>query len=347
MTNSMNGIVKEKPAAGASFRTDLPIPEVKKNDVLIEVKATAICGTDLHIMSWGDYAASRVPIPMVFGHEFAGNIVKVGEDVREYRVGDRVAGETHIPCNECIQCKTNNRHICENLKIIGVHVPGSFCNYISIPKDCVYKISDNITYKMGAMLEPMGVAVHGVSVAQVKGKDVLIYGCGPIGLMAVGAAKTWGAKKVLAADIVDRKLEAAKQMRADAAINSMSEDIRAIVLKETDGAGPDIVIDYTGSGGAVSSGLSLLKKGGTFVMVGLPNKPMTMDFSENVIYKEAAIIGVTGRRMYETWRECEEILSSGTFSLDPVVGGVYPLADFEKAFESLHNGCPGKMILIP
>lgn len=347
MKKTMCGVYKEKPETGAVYRTDLPIPAVGKNDVLIKIKATAICGTDLHIYPWTEWAATRLTLPMVFGHEFSGDIVEIGENVSEYKVGDRVAGETHIPCNNCFQCKTNNRHICENMKIIGVQVPGSFCEYISIPKDCVYKVSDKVSYEMGAMLEPMGVGVHGVSVAKVKDQNVLIYGCGPIGLMAIGAAKTWGAKKIFAVDVFDAKLEVAKAMGANMIFNSKNSDAVKAVKDATDGVGADIVIDYTGNGRAILDGFASLRKGGKMVLVGLPSKDLTINLSDNIIYKEATVIGVTGRLMYETWEECEQLLATPGFSLDPIVGGIYPLKEYEKAFEALFQGKPGKMILIP
>lgn len=347
MSATMQGIVKEQPTFGAVYHTDLPIPEIGENDVLIHVKAAAICGTDLHIMAWSEYAASRVPIPMVFGHEFAGDIVRVGEKVTAYKPGERVAGETHIPCNHCYQCRTNNRHICENMKIIGVHVPGCFCDYIAIPQDCVYRIADTVSYEEGAMLEPMGVAVHGVAEAEVAGKNVLVFGCGPIGLMAVGACKVWGARTVTAVDVFDNKLKVAVDMGADNAFNATDPDFKSKVLQVTGGVGMDVVIDYTGSTPAILSGLELTRKGGRFVVVGLPNKPVTLDLAELVIYREITMIGVTGRRMYETWEQCEEILNSGRFDIAKIVGGRYPMKDFEAAFAALNAGNPGKMLLIP
>lgn len=347
MKRTMYGVYKEKPEIGAVLNTNLPIPEIKSNDVLIKVKATAICGTDLHIFSWDQWAAARIPLPMVFGHEFSGEIAEVGSNVKEYKVGDRVAGETHIPCNDCYQCETNNRHICENMKIIGVHVPGSFSEYISIPKDCIYKIPDSISFEIGAMLEPMGVGVHGVSAAGVEEQTILIYGCGPIGLMAIGAAKVLGAKNIIAVDVFNEKLEIAKIMGADLALNSENIDVIAEVIKETDGVGADIVIDYAGVNQAILSGFKSLKKGGKMVLVGLPSKDLIIDINENIIYKEAVVIGVTGRLMYETWEECEKILADPKFSIEPVIGGIYPLKDYEKAFEALYKGRPGKMILIP
>lgn len=342
----MCGVLKAKAAPGAEYRTDLPIPEVGKRDVLVKVKAVAICGTDMHILPWTDYAKKRVPVPMVFGHEFAGDIVELGSEVTEFQVGDRVAGETHIPCNHCYQCKTDNRHICENMKIIGVQVPGAFAEYISFPADCAYKIGDALSYEFGAMLEPMGVAVHGVDKGNVKGKDVVIYGCGPIGLMAVGAALVFGAKTVTAIDIFDEKLEIAKKMGAHVIINAKTQNAVAKVLERVS-HGVDVVIDYTGSAAAIQSGFDMLRKGGRFVMVGLPSSEISFSFADNVIYKEATVIGVTGRLMYQTWEQCEWVLQDPSFHLDTVIGGTFALKDYEKAFEQISLGVPGKMLLIP
>lgn len=346
METSMKGILKSRPEVGAEFRTDLPIPEVGPRDILVNVKAAAICGTDQHIYNWTKYAQDRVPIPMVFGHEFAGEVVEVGSEVTEVKIGDRVAGETHIPCNDCFQCETDNRHICENMKIIGVHTPGAFADYISFPVDCAYKISDDLDYQTAAMMEPMGVGVHGVDAAQVKNQDIVIYGCGPIGLMAVGAAKCWGAKKITAIDVFDNKLEAAKQMGADIVINSKEEDAVKLVMNRTK-HGADVIIDYTGNARAIRSGFDMLKKGGRFVLVGLPNGEVSLDLSDNVIYKEATVIGVTGRLMYKTWEQCEEILKNPAYNAAAAVGGVYKLEDYEEAFAAIFAGRPGKMILIP
>ncbi len=346
MKDTMYGIVKPAPEPGAVIREDLPIPEVGPRDILVKVRATAICGTDQHILAWTEYAQKRVPTPMVFGHEFSGDVVKIGDAVTEVQVGDVVAGETHIPCNHCHMCETDNRHICENMKIIGVHVPGSFAEYISFPVDCAYKLPKDFSYEHGAVLEPMGVAVHGVDAAQVAGKTVVIYGCGPIGMMAVGAAKAWDAKQVIAIDVVQRKLEAAKDMGADAIINGKETDVVAEVMKLT-GYGADIVIDYTGNLGAIKTAFSLIHKGGRIVMVGLPNGTMEIDPTEDIIYKEATVVGVTGRLMYKTWEQCAELINSGKFNIGAAISGVYPLRDYQKAFDAIHEGAPGKMVLIP
>ncbi|MGE5612772.1 MAG: L-threonine 3-dehydrogenase [Bacillota bacterium] len=347
MKGTMKGLIKSKPEPGAEYREDLPIPQIGPDDVLVKVKRTAICGTDIHIYDWTEYAKQRLKPPMVFGHEFSGEIVEVGSHVQNFKAGDRVAGETHIPCNNCIQCRTGNQHICESMKILGVHTPGSFAEYISVPVDCVWKIDDDIDDNIGAMLEPMGVAVHGILSGEIGGKSCVIYGCGPIGLMGVGAASACGASPIFAIDIFDDKLDIAKKMGATTVINAKKEDVHQIIMKATHGRGVDVVVDFTGVASAIQEGFKLLKKGGRFTFVGLPSGSVPLDLSEAIIYKEAKVNGITGRLMYETWYQCTEMLKSKRIDITPVIGGIYPLSEFNRAFEDLKNGCPGKMIFIP
>ena len=346
MKDTMYGVMKPAPVEGAVIREDLPIPEIGDRDILVRVRATAICGTDLHILAWTEYAQKRVPTPMVFGHEFSGDVVAVGKDVTEVKVGDKVAGETHIPCNECRMCETDNRHICENMKIIGVHVPGSYAEYIGFPVDCAFKLPDDFDYNVGALLEPMGVAVHGIDAADIAGKTAVVYGCGPIGLMAVGTAKAWGAKQVIAVDVFPQKLDVAKRMGADAVINGKEADVQAEVMRLT-GYGADVVVDFTGNLRAIKAEFSLIHKGGRVVLVGLPNGTIELDLTESIIYKEATVVGVTGRLMYRTWDQCVALIRSGDFNIKPVVSGIYPLRDYERAFADIRSGAPGKMVLIP
>lgn len=346
MQTTMYGLVKARPSPGAEIVEKLPVPSVGPRDILVKVMATAICGTDSHIMAWTEYAQKRVPTPMVFGHEFSGEVVRIGSAVTEVAVGDKVAGETHIPCNECRMCKADKRHICENMKIIGVHVPGAFAQYISFPVDCAFKLSDDFDYRIGALLEPMGVAVHGVDCVTVKGKSVVINGCGPIGLIAVGVAKAWGASKVIALDVFDDKLTVAAKMGADHVINSRTADAPAGIRALT-GGGADIAIDYSGVIPAIESVFHMITKGGTIVLVGLPNGKISLDLTEDIIYKEATVIGSTGRLMYKTWEQCVSLIRSGKFDITPVIAGSYPLREFQKAFNAIKSGAPGKMLLIP
>lgn len=348
MQGTMRGICKMHPGKGAEYRTDLPIPQITEDEVLIKVHASAICGTDMHIYHWNEWAARRMKtLPIVFGHETAGEIVEIGANVTGYQIGDRVSVETHIPCNHCFQCENGRRHICENMKLFGVTEPGAFAEYAPVPKDCIVRLGEGVTCEMGAMLEAMGAGVHGVEKARVLGKTVLVSGCGPIGLMVVGACRAHGAKRVIACDILPEKLKLAEEMGADATVNSGERDIVQAVRQETAGAGADAAIDITGSGRAIVAGLRALRKGGRFVSVGLPNGEIPLNLTEDIVYREVEYTGVSGRQMFATWDDCMEILQSPGFSLKPVMGGSYPLDGLEDALAAIQRGAPGKMLLIP
>ncbi len=346
--STMKGIVKVDRVKGAVWAEDLPIPKPGPRDVLVKVRAAAICGTDLHIYGWTPWAESRIVPPMVFGHEFAGDIVEAGPGVRRLKVGQRIAGETHIDCGKCYQCLTGNAHICEDMKIVGVHVPGAFAEYIVIPETCGWEIADGVSYEQGAILEPMGVAMHGIEASGgVGGRSVVILGCGPIGLMAIGIAKAQGADPIIVSDRVDAKLSVAEAMGATTTVNVAKQDLPSVVMSATGKRGADIVIDYSGNGRAISDGLKSLKKGGRMVLVGLPDGPVSLDLSDGIIYKEATLVGVTGRTMYGTWFECERLLNSGKIDLSLVIGGRYDMRDFDAAFNAIYGGAPGKMLLVP
>ena len=348
MEGTMRGICKMKPGPGAEYRTGLPIPRITADQVLMKIHASAICGTDVHIYHWNEWASARMKnLPIVFGHETAGEIVEIGANVTGCKIGDRIAVETHIPCGHCYQCRHGSPHICENMKLFGVTEPGAFAEYAPVPKECIVRLQDGVTYEMGAMLEAMGAGVHGVERAEVRGKNVLVSGCGPIGLMVIGACRAHGAARIIACDILPEKLKLAEEMGADVTVNSAETDLIPAVRRETGGVGADAAVDITGSGRAIIAGLRALRKGGRLVSVGLPNGEIPVNLTEDIIYREIEYTGVSGRRMFETWDDCMEILQSPGFSLKPVIGGAYPLDGFADALEAIRNGAPGKMLLIP
>ena len=348
MTGTMKGVCKMAPGPGAEFRTDIPIPSIAPDQVLLKVHATAICGTDLHLYAWNEYAATRMKnLPIVFGHETAGEIVEVGSAVKDWKVGDRISVETHIPCGTCLQCSMGNPHICDNMKLFGITEPGAFAEYAPVRADCAVRLDDALTYEQGAMLEAMGAGVHGVEKAQVKGKTVLVSGCGPIGLMVIGACRAHGARKIIACALFEEKLERAKTMGAAVTGNSREEQaVLEAVMAQTI-SGVDAAIDITGNGKAINTGLKALRKAGIFVSVGLPDGEIPVNLTEDIIYREIIYTGVSGRRMFETWEDCMEIIKTPGFSLDPVIGGVYKLEQFEEALAAIRSGVPGKMILVP
>lgn len=347
MKETMRGIIKPVAGPGLAFRDDLAIPTINEDEVLFEVKSAAICGTDVAINAWTEWAQKRVKPPMVVGHEVAGVVIACGDKVENLKVGDRVAVETHIPCYDCELCAMDMAHICAHQEVYGCTIPGGFAEYSKVRADVAVKIPEEIDFEMGSMMEPMGAGVHGLEKAEVKDKITIINGCGPIGLMAVGAAKSHGTKLVIATDIFDSKLDVAKEMGADIVINSKDVDMVEAVKEVTHGLGADVALDFSGFGPAIINTLKSLRVGGRLVLVGLPNGEIPINLSEDLIYREIEVMGIAGRKMYETWDDVINILKNENFSLEPVIGGRYALEDFEAAFQALAEGSPGKMLLIP
>lgn len=348
MENTMCGLVKETAAPGEFvYHTDLPIPQIEDDEVLIKVHCAAICGTDLHIMEWDGWSQKRVKPPMIPGHELAGDIIAVGKAVKDRKVGDRVSCETHVACGECYFCKNGMPHICKNVRLFGCMYDGAFAQYTKIRWDSTFVLDDDISYETACMFEPMGAGVHGVESAQVEGKNVLVSGCGPIGLTAISACKVFGARQVIACDLIDEKLEIAREMGADVVINSGKGDLVAQVLACTDGIGVDAAIDITGAGPAISAALKSVRAAGKMVCVGLPTKPVTLDLTEDLIYREVEMTGVSGRKIWETWSDFAKVMKSPYYKIENVIGGRFPMKDFHLALEAIRGGAPGKMILYP
>ncbi len=343
----MKAIVKPDRAPGAEYR-DVDVPAVGEQDLLVRVKAAAICGTDIHIYDWTPYAQERLTPPMIFGHEFCGEVVEVGSAVRRFQSGDLVAGETHIPCGACYQCQTGNQHICERMAILGVHTDGAFAEYVRLPEVCAWKLAPGTSPELGAILEPMGVAVHGVLAGRVDNRSVAVFGCGPIGLFAVGAAAAAGASQVFALDVVPARLSMAAQVAPQAVrVNPKEQDAVAAILEATGGRGVDVCVELTGNAAAARQAFQVLRKGGRVSLVGLYPGPVELDLVSGVIYKEAQVLGVTGRLMWDTWFQMDKLLASGEFDPLPVITHRFPLADFEEAIALAKSGQAGKIILMP
>lgn len=343
----MKAIVKDNPSKGAILK-EIPMPVLQEGDVLIKVKATAICGTDLHIYNWNNWAQNAgIKLPTVLGHECSGEVAAVGSAVKNLKVGDYVAAETHIPCGECYQCKNGLQHICSNLVIYGVHTDGCFSEYTKIPEKCAVKLPKSINPNVGAVLEPLGTSVRACIEIQASGKNVAVIGCGPIGLMVVNAAKALGAANIIAVDVNNLRLDIAKGLGATHVINSMETDSVKGILELTDGVGVDAFIDASGNTGAILGGFKSLRKGGKVALIGLPSKPLEIDLGSQVVFKEATIIGIHGRRMYETWTTMSNLLDKGLLNIDPIITHVIKLEEFEKGFEILEKGIGGKVILVP
>jgi len=343
----MKALRKTRPERGGDL-VDLPVPEPGPDDVLVQVKATAICGTDIHIYEWNEWAQQRIKLPMTFGHEFCGEVVKVGERVAHIKPGDLIAAETHVPCGHCYQCQTGNRHVCENLAILGVHTDGAFSEYASIPAVCAWRLEPGTDPELGALLEPMGVATHGLLVEPVDGDSVAIVGCGPIGIFAAQVAAALGAHPLLIMDINPDRLAMAQRIVPQAkGLNPAKDDVVTFVHDATDGRGVDVSVELSGSVPGTRLAFDLVRIGGRVSLVGLTGEPVTLHTTDDIIYREVTVKGSTGRLMWKTWWQMDRLLASGRVDPRKVITHRFALADYEKAFDLARSGKAGKIILLP
>ena len=348
MQKTMRGIVKAAAGPGLEFRTDLPVPEIGEDEVLMKIRCASICGTDLGIYNWGDWARRRMTVfPRIIGHETTGEIVAVGSRVKDRFVGQRVSVETHMWDGTCPHCLAGRRHVCQNMTLYGIQTDGAFAEYSKVRADVTYVLADELSDEQGCVFEPMGSGVHGVEEADVAGKTVLVAGCGAIGLTVVAACRVFKAKTIIACDLYDEKLEAARAMGADVTINSRREDLVARVLELTHGLGVEAAIDVTGSPAALNSSLKCVMAMGCLVSVGLPGEPVTMDMTEDLFYRQIHLSGICGRRIWETWDDFTTVLKDPIYDMKRVIGGQFALEDFEAGFAKMRSGAPGKMFLYP
>jgi len=339
----MKALIKDKPVRGGTY-TDLPTPKIGDGDLLVRVHAAAICGTDIHIYQWNEYASSRIKLPLLFGHEFSGEVVEVGKQVTHFKKGDRVAAETHVPCGHCYQCTTGLQHVCKDMKIVGVHMDGAFAEYSVLPAVCAWKIDPAISYEIGSTLEPFGIGVHALSKTKPAGKKVIVFGCGPIGIYAQMVAKLSGAEIVIGVDVTKERCQLARKMGTDIVLNGKEVNVVEEVNKITNGFGTDIVIELTGNRGVLNDASKTLRRGGDMVLVGLFSGPVEWDVVNNVIYKEANVFGVTGRIMWDTWWLAQSILLSGKIDIGPVITHYFDLKDFDKALQLAESATTGKIV---
>ena len=341
----MRAVRKSTPGPGLDVR-DVPEPTIGPADVLIRVRHAGVCGTDLHIAEWDTWAAGRLKPPLTIGHEFAGEIVNVGEDVaHEFTVGQLVTAEGHIVCGHCRQCRTGNAHICRRTSIIGVDRDGAFAERIAMPASNVMAL-DGIPTETGAIMDPLGNAFHTVLTgAEVPGSAVLVVGCGPIGCFAVGIARAAGASLVIASDLNTRRLELARRMGAQVLLDPSREDVVARVLEETGGEGADLVCEMSGHPAALKQAFKAVRLGGRVNLLGLPKGDVPLNLTNDLIFKGVTVYGVIGRRMYETWHQMRTFLSTGLLDPTPVVTHTFPLEQINEALEAIASGEAGKVIL--
>jgi threonine 3-dehydrogenase len=341
---SMRALTKPERKPGFHL-TDVPIPSLGPNDVLIHVEKAGVCGTDQHIYRWDAWAQERIHPPLVVGHEFMGTVTEVGSAVRSVRVGERVSAEGHIADLTCLLCRTGQAHICQHVEIIGVDRDGAFAEYIAMPEYNVWKLDPAIPDTYAAILDPFGNAVHTVMAAGVSVKTVVITGVGAIGLMAVGVARAAGATKIFAIDRNPAKLEIAKQLGADQTFIAGDDAISAKILERTAGNGADVLLEMSGAESAIDAGLQTLRNGATAAMLGIPSQPIRLDLAQRIIFKGITLLGINGRKMFETWYQAQALLASGSIDLKPIVTHVLPYVDFDRAFALMESGEAAKVVL--
>lgn len=342
----MKAIRKVRKGPGAEI-VEVPVPECGAHDLIVKVKAAAMCKSDVEVFEWNTLVeAANYDLPFTLGHEFSGEVVTVGSLVKNFSVGDRVSGETHIPCGVCYECRTGNQHICANgMGVLGRNVDGCFAEYIRLPEISAIKLKNDADFVENSLLEPLGTATHALQKAQPSGANIAILGTGTIGLMACELAKLLGAARVFALDVNPKRLEYSLKLGADVAINGKEQDFAAEIKKHTSHL--DAVIDFTGSPFVINQAIDALSIGGRLVHVGMVQKDLTIpNYMYRVVYRELIITGLFGRNMFKTWEPMLNLLDAGRVNLKAYVGKVMPMSEYKNALE-IFDDINGRAILIP
>jgi threonine 3-dehydrogenase len=338
----MKALVKNKREPGL-WLEDIPEPSIGINDVLIRVKRAGICGTDLHIYNWDDWAQRTIPVPMAIGHEFVGEIVEVGSNVSDFRRGDIVSGEGHVVCGRCRNCLAGRRHLCAHTLGVGVNRPGAFADFIALPMSNIWRHKDNVDLDVAAIFDPFGNAVHTALSFPVLGEDVLVTGAGPIGIMAAAVARHAGARFVVISDKNRYRLELARKMGVTAAIDTADTPLTAIQSKLGMQEGFDVGLEMSGNASAFREMIANMSHGAKIAMLGIPTGEMAIDWT-TVVFNMLTVKGIYGREMYETWYKMTVMLESG-LDIRPVITHRFSYRDFEQAFHAMRSGNTGKVIL--
>jgi threonine 3-dehydrogenase len=344
MMSSMRALRKLSPQPGF-VREEIAVPGFGPNDVLIRVQKVGLCGTDAHIYGWDHWAQRRVKPPLTIGHEFMGRVAAVGNEVRSVIVGDRVSAEGHLACGICLLCRTGQAHICEHVKIIGVDTDGSFADFIVMPESNIWKLDDAIPDAWAAVFDPLGNAVHTVMAAGVSTKSVVITGVGSIGLMAIPVARAAGAASVFAIDVNPAKLELASRVGADGTFLATDPNLVDEILRRTNGDGADVLLEMSGQGSAIDTGLAMVRNGGTAALLGIPSDDISINLAERIIFKGLTVLGINGRKMFETWYQTQALVKSGRVDLAPIITHEMPFDAFDEAFALMKSGAAAKIVL--
>jgi threonine 3-dehydrogenase len=342
----MKALRKMQAARGLSFE-NAPVPSIGPADVLVRVRTASICGTDLHIYGWDRWSQGRIKPPVTLGHEFCGVVERVGDEVTAVKAGDFVSAEMHVNCGHCHQCRLGEAHICQNLRIIGIDQDGAFAEFVKIPASNIWKLDASIPEHYGAILDPLGNAVHTVLAGEIAGRTVLVTGCGPIGLMAIAVAKACGSSTVFATETNAQRRAMAKRMGADVVVDPVETDSVARIKAETSGTGVDVLLEMSGNPAAIQQGFRALRAGGRASLLGIPTESVPLDLVNDVIFKGATVQGIYGRRMYGTWVQMTALLKAGRLNLEPLFGERTSMEKFENAFALLQGGLAGKILMYP
>jgi len=338
----VRALVKAKAEQGI-WMQDVPVPEIGPNDVLIKVRKASICGTDVHIWNWDAWAQKTIKVPMVIGHEFMGEISKLGAEVTGFQVGDRVSGEGHITCGHCRNCRAGKRHLCRNTVGLGVNRPGCFAEYVSLPAFNVFRVPKEIPDEIASFFDPLGNAVHTALSFDLVGEDVLITGAGPIGVMAAAISKHVGARHVVVTDLNPYRLELARKLGATRAVDVRSETLGDVMRSLGMTEGFDVGMEMSGNDRAFRDMLSVMNHGGRVAILGIPPNEVSIDWNQ-VIFKGLVLKGVYGREMFETWYKMVAMLQSG-LDVASVVTHRFPAPQYAQAFEAMRSGQSGKVVL--
>jgi threonine 3-dehydrogenase len=342
----MQAVVKAKAAPGIELH-EVPIPSPGSGQVLVKVQAASVCGTDLHIFNWDPWAQGRIHPPLIPGHEFAGVVAGKGRGVTTVKEGDLVSAEMHVACGKCMQCRIGEAHICQHVRILGVDEDGAFAEFAIIPESNIWKLSPSIPHEYASLLDPLGNAVHTVLSGPIAAQTVAVTGCGAIGLFSIAVAKACGAARVFAVEVNEHRRAVAAQMGADVVLNPATDNVVERIKDETNGTGVDVLLEMSGVATAIRTGFAALRTGGRASLLGIPSKPFELDFARDIIFKGAIVLGINGRKMFETWFQMEALLATGKLNLEPVITHRLKLSEFEQAMELLRTGEAIKVVLKP
>ena len=342
MSNKMKALVKAKPEAGLWMQY-VPVPEPGPNDVLIKVKKSAICGTDVHIWKWDEWSAKTVPAPMVVGHEFCGEIVDCGKAITKFHIGERVSGEGHVVCGTCRNCRAGRGHLCRNTMGVGVNCPGSFAEYVCIPEANVVPIPDNISDEIAAIFDPFGNAVHTALSFDLVGEDVLVTGAGPIGIMGALVAQKVGARKVVITDISPYRINLAKRLGVQHVVNAAEETLSDVMTRIGMTEGFDVGLEMSGAAPAMRDMIDKMNNGGKMALLGIAPTEFAVDWNE-IIFKMLTVKGIYGREIFETWYKMIALVQSG-LNLTDLITHRIDIDEFESGFAAMISGEAGKIVM--